>query len=200
MFFSCSISTNAITEAETLLFGKRFDIWGSCWCYWWFFSTISPLGFGATLHQDSLRDSGRSGGEGRKNEFPHTHTHLRRISRIPLLDESPESWRTSSGAGRCSDLRLLTLSPVTEIFIHFSRRTMCWCSAKNVLSSALLLLSLITPLPHFLLHFSAEMKDGHWESGGQALAQLSNHYRSSFSSSPPLTGHPSTGHRFWPLH
>lgn len=49
-------------------------------------------------------------------------------------------------------------------------------------------ISLITPLPHFLLHVSARMKDGGWDSGGQALAQLSNHQRSSFLLLPSADG------------
>lgn len=102
----------------------------------------------------------------------------------------------------------------TSFIVAFSCRTMCWCSAKRVrypekknTSAFLLPLSflLLSPLPaSFFLSFpltsSVEMKDRHWGSGGQALAQLSNHHHSSFFSSPALTGHLSTGCWLWPLH
>lgn len=68
---------------------------------------------------------------------------------------------------------------------------MCWCSAKRavILKKKAVLLPLffllLSPLPPLLsspLLSSVEMKDRHWGGGGQALAQLSNHYFCAFSS------------------
>lgn len=101
----------------------------------------------------------------------------------------------------------------TSFIVAFGSWTMCWCSAKRVRYpgkktpqhfSSLFLFFITLSSPRFVLSFPlsspVEMKDRHWGSGGQALAQLSNHYHSSFSSSPALTGHLSAGCRLWPLH
>lgn len=116
----------------------------------------------------------------------------------PVISQNPAAYR---GSGRrSSDLRRRRCHESLRPSSPPAAQQCADGAKKRVILSTPTPLSLITPLLHFLLHFSAQMKDGRWDSGGQALAQLSNHYRSSFSSSPPLTDHLSTGRRYWPLH